>query len=268
MAWIELHQTLPRHPKLIRLANRLRVPRAQVAGHLTFLWLWTLDYAPSGDLSAFGPAEISAAADFGGDAELFAKALIETGWLDEGLQVHDWHEYAGRLIDDRVKAKERMREFRQRQREENERKRSDALRERSRTFAERSELPNPTQPNQERGGGEEARARGVPVTSGSTPTEPPAGFPKTEEQAREQAGVHGVLPDLAARAWTLAASRGWRDSKDVPIRSWPHYVAHCQARDRDRQAADVVRAAHGAPRGRGRPESKQIKENLPLPILA
>ena len=262
MAWIELHQTLPRHPKLIRLANRLRVPRAQAAGHLTFLWLWTLDYAPTGDLSAFGPAEISAAADFGGDAEMFAQALRETGWLDEGMQVHDWHEYAGRLIEDRVKAKERMREFRQRQREENERKRADTLRERARTLSECSELPNPTLPNQEvRRRRERAREGSTPEVDGHQ-TDPPPGFPASEVEARAQAGAWGVTPELAGRAWVLAASRGWRDVRDVPIRSWPHHVAYCQTRERGRQAEPDGRNP-ARPRG----EAAQIQESIPVRTL-
>ncbi len=108
--WIELHQTLPRHPKLLRLANKLRIHPAQAAGHLTFLWLWALDFAPSGDLSVFGPAEISAAACHPGkDAKAFVEALKETGWLDESLQIHDWQDYAGRLIEQKTKDKERKR---------------------------------------------------------------------------------------------------------------------------------------------------------------
>ncbi|TXH59337.1 MAG: hypothetical protein E6Q97_00145, partial [Desulfurellales bacterium] len=107
MAWIELHQTLPRHPKLARFANRLRVTRAQAAGHLTFLWLWALDYAPNGDVSALEPAEISAAADFSGDAELFCQALRQSGWIDEDGRIHDWMEYAGRLVEQRMRDKER-----------------------------------------------------------------------------------------------------------------------------------------------------------------
>ena len=112
MAWIEVHQTLNRHPKLARLATTLRIPKAQAAGHLLFLWLWSLDYAPEGDLSSFGPAEIAAAADFTGDAEKFGGALRDTGWVESDGQIHDWSDYAGRLIERKTANKQRMRERR------------------------------------------------------------------------------------------------------------------------------------------------------------
>ena len=52
----------------------------------------------------------------GGDAELFAKSLKEAGWIDEDGCIHDWHEYAGRLVDERIQSKERMRSYRERKR--------------------------------------------------------------------------------------------------------------------------------------------------------
>jgi hypothetical protein len=116
VAWIEVHQSLQRHPKLLRLSAKLRIHRAQSAGHLLFLWLWTLDYAPSGDLSAFGPAEISAAADYPGDAEIFAQALRETGWIEANGYLHDWHDYAGKLIDKREEDRKRKEEERRKKR--------------------------------------------------------------------------------------------------------------------------------------------------------
>ena len=112
MAWIEVHQTLQRHPKLLRLSAKLRVHRAQSAGHLLFLWLWSLDYAPTGDLSAFGPAEITAAAEYPGDAEIFAQALRETGWIEADGKLHDWYDYAGKLIEKREADRERKAESR------------------------------------------------------------------------------------------------------------------------------------------------------------
>jgi hypothetical protein len=116
MAWLEVHQTLQRHPKLLRLSAKLRIHRAQSAGHLLFLWLWSLDYAPTGDLSAFGPAEISAAAEYPGDAELFAQALRDTGWIDKDGKLHDWYDYAGKLIEKREADRERKAEERKNQR--------------------------------------------------------------------------------------------------------------------------------------------------------
>lgn len=109
MAWIESHQQMARHPKTLRLAGRLRINKAQAIGHLHLLWWWTLDYAPSGELSAYASCEIAAAAEWTGDAEGFLRALKETGWLDEGMRVHDWQDYAGKLLEERERDRLRKR---------------------------------------------------------------------------------------------------------------------------------------------------------------
>lgn len=98
MAWIESHQNLGRHPKLLRLAAKLRINKAQSIGHLQYLWWWALDFSPTGELSAFTPAEISAASEWTGDSELFYSALKETGWLDPDGKLHDWDHYAGAYL--------------------------------------------------------------------------------------------------------------------------------------------------------------------------
>lgn len=224
MAWIELHQTLPRHPKLIRLANRLRVPRAQAAGHLTFLWLWTLDYAPTGDLSAFGPAEISAAADFGGDAELFAKALVETGWLDKGMKVHAWADYGGKSIRERDQSRARMRVLRERQ---------SALRERSPnntvTCANGDEHrsvtpPSPSPPS----------SSPLPPTPPLTPPSPsPSPCPQALSKARAHEGqwptlqevlgiaeLRGITKECAEKWWLEHDARGGLDRTGQPLGRW------------------------------------------------
>jgi hypothetical protein len=106
-AWIESHQSLGRHPKLFRLAGKLRVHKAQAIGHLQYLWWWALDFAPNGNLSAFTPAEISAGAEWPGEPGLFHVAMCESGWIDGDGMIHDWWEYAGRLIA--AKEKDRLR---------------------------------------------------------------------------------------------------------------------------------------------------------------
>ena len=56
---------------------------------------------------------ISRAAQWDGDPEKLAKTLIRAGWIDEKedgtLEIHDWYEYAGKLIDQRQAEKERSR---------------------------------------------------------------------------------------------------------------------------------------------------------------
>lgn len=109
MAWIQAHQELGRHPKLLKLAGELRIHRAQALGHLLSLWWWALDYRPEGDLSALTSAEISAASDWPGDADRFLAGLQTTGFLDQDGRIHDWYEYAGKLVVARKKDAERKR---------------------------------------------------------------------------------------------------------------------------------------------------------------
>jgi DnaD/phage-associated family protein len=111
MAWFEFHQSLVTHRKLYSLAARLGVGRAQAAGHLAFLWAWALDNAASGDLAGIGDGVIGIAADWPKKAEVFVRACIESGFIDDdenGRRLHDWDDYAGRLNDRRARNKDRM----------------------------------------------------------------------------------------------------------------------------------------------------------------
>jgi hypothetical protein len=111
--WLESHQELRDHPKTARLRRRLGVNLPQAIGHLHLLWWWALDYADDGDLSAFDPDVIADAGGWEGEAGLFVRALTAAGFLDEDLRIHDWDDYAGRLVDRRAANAQRMREARE-----------------------------------------------------------------------------------------------------------------------------------------------------------
>ena len=111
MAWIQVHQTLKDHRKLFDAADELEVSPPHMMGLLVSFWLWALDNAPSGNLEGITPRMIARAAQWEGPAEKLTAALIRAGWLDENdggeLEIHDWYEYAGKLIDQRQAEKER-----------------------------------------------------------------------------------------------------------------------------------------------------------------
>ena len=111
MAWIQVHQTLKDHRKLFDAADELEISPPHMMGLLISFWLWALDNAPTGNLEGITPRMISRAAQWDGPAEKLAAALIRAGWLDEKdggiLEIHDWYEYAGKLIDQRQAEKER-----------------------------------------------------------------------------------------------------------------------------------------------------------------
>ncbi len=104
MAWIELHQTVWTHRKTLVLAAELGIEPDLAVARVMRLWCWSLDNCPDGDLSALPPAVLAAGANWSGDPEALVNGLLRAGFLDrqdERLLLHDWWEYAGRLIERR-----------------------------------------------------------------------------------------------------------------------------------------------------------------------
>lgn len=118
MAWIESHQALGHHPKTIALAEELHCSLATAVGYLHYLWWWALDYAQDGVVRTRAQAPASRASQWRGKPEVFWQALVATGFADvvdqecQTMAIHDWSEYAGRLIVVRNKDAERKREWR------------------------------------------------------------------------------------------------------------------------------------------------------------
>ena len=110
MAWIELHQSLPQHRKLLALRDALGLRTPAALGHMCLLWLWALDNAPDGDLSALPARQLAEICQFSerraGD---LAVALRTSGFVDADWRLHDWGDYTGRLIDQRAASRERQR---------------------------------------------------------------------------------------------------------------------------------------------------------------
>ncbi len=123
MAWIESHQALKDHPKTRRLARLLGVSVPAAIGHLHCLWWWALDYAPDGDLAPFDREDVAAAAMWEGLPEEFFSHMATAGFIDYGDStgpgyltthpfIHDWMDYAGRLVEIRKRKAEAMRQRR------------------------------------------------------------------------------------------------------------------------------------------------------------
>lgn len=125
MAWIESHQELREHPKTRKASRMLDVSVPTLIGHLHLLWWWASDYAEDGDLSGYENYEIADAAMWGGDPHQFVEVLctcgkagaagfLETVGDDESitLHLHDWGEYAGKIIDKRKADARRKRDAR------------------------------------------------------------------------------------------------------------------------------------------------------------
>jgi len=113
MAWIKIDQTLRDHKKVLSVSDDLDVDPVKVTGMLVLIWLWSLDNAPNGSLEGISNRSIARAAQWDGDADEFVEALKNARLLDVsadgGLSLHDWYEYAGKLIEKRETERERSR---------------------------------------------------------------------------------------------------------------------------------------------------------------
>jgi hypothetical protein len=117
MAWIESHTEIGQHPKTKRLARELGVTVPAAIGHLHLLWWWALTYAQDGDLSRYTDEDIADAVMFPKNPQKAVNALIAAGFIDETdgtRSIHDWYEYAGRLIDQREQNRARTKRARER----------------------------------------------------------------------------------------------------------------------------------------------------------
>lgn len=95
MAWIESHQTLRRHPKILHLCDLTKWSINEAVGVLHSLWWWTLDYAEDGDLKKFTSYQITLAIEAKIDPEILINVLIESKFIDKDMKIHDWWNYAG-----------------------------------------------------------------------------------------------------------------------------------------------------------------------------
>lgn len=174
MAWIELHQSLPGHRKIMRLRRALKIGQAQAIGHLCMLWLWCLDNCPDGDLSELMDCEIAEAAGYDKRPEDFTAALRSAGFVDANSHVHDWYSYAGKLIEKREQNANRMRQ--RRARADNVQRtcsaRADNVHDLCTATVPNRTVPNRTQPKEEE---EEERAHARDWNpQGDAPESPPA----------------------------------------------------------------------------------------------
>ncbi len=110
MAWIESHQSLATHRKTKAFARLLHINIPQAICHLHLVWWWCLDNAPDGDLTNIDCEDLADAASWHKDASKFYTSLVESGFVDHEMNtLHDWWDYAGKLVKQRAITKEQRR---------------------------------------------------------------------------------------------------------------------------------------------------------------
>ena len=134
MAWIESHQSLGNHRKLLTFIRILNISDVEAVGYLHYLWWWSLDNAPDGNLTGIPSDDIAMAGHWNQPGRgrkrnswQFVSALINSHFIDinteltpnsfelppnSTLYLHDWDNYAGKLIDRRRANSERQKAFR------------------------------------------------------------------------------------------------------------------------------------------------------------
>ena len=107
--WIELHADIFWHKKTLGAAKQMKMDVHTTVGYLAHLWTWALDHAPDGNLSHLSDRDIALAAGWLSKPSGFVDALRSVHFIDGDGRLHNWDEYAGRLIDSRRRDRERKR---------------------------------------------------------------------------------------------------------------------------------------------------------------
>ena len=108
-----MHQELREHKKMFKCAEALNISRVEMIGTLVCLWLWALDNAEDGSLADVSNRTIACVCGFPEKkAQKLVDALFQTGFLDKDEErncyvIHDWNEYAGKLMERRKNDRER-----------------------------------------------------------------------------------------------------------------------------------------------------------------
>lgn len=116
MAWLQIHQSLKEHRKEYAVADHLDIELPHAMGLIISFWLWALDNAPTGSLGSISNRMIARAARWNGNSDDLVDAFKSAELLDENedgeLEIHDWNDYAGTLIERRESERQRSRDRR------------------------------------------------------------------------------------------------------------------------------------------------------------
>jgi hypothetical protein len=206
---------------VITIAKILGIDQDAVVGKLVRIWIWADQQSLASDGNCYTLSVTPAFLDRVTNCTHFADALRKVGWLagdDESVTLPNFDRHNGQTAKARAFSARRM------------------VKMRAKRYAERDATSvTEAQP--------EKRREEIDICAGSD-IEPPRGWPASEDRAAQFAGH--VSPEVAVKAWLLARTRGWRDSKDVPIRcSFQSWIAIAHKYDIERKAKNDDRRIRG-----------------------
>lgn len=108
MAWIELHDTLPDHDKVLDVSEALKMDKDMVVGKLVRLWTWALKNREDGIFRARDIPTIAEIMRYKGTPKSLVDALVRARLLDQAgdtYVIHDWDERVGMLLAKRETAR-------------------------------------------------------------------------------------------------------------------------------------------------------------------
>lgn len=108
MAWIESHQNLEDHPKIMLLCSKTGWNVDEAIGKLQRLWWWALKYAEDGDLSKYDPSQFLVRLDSKIDPKLLFEILKEVNFIEKNGLIHDWLDYSGRYLTSKYRTSNQL----------------------------------------------------------------------------------------------------------------------------------------------------------------
>jgi 5-methylcytosine-specific restriction endonuclease McrA len=94
--WLPVDERFVRHPKVLKAARQLETTPFTLMGHLITFWLYVARFLPDGHIGGWDPELVHFGSRWPGDAEQFARVLVDVGLLDwdgEELRCHDWSDH-------------------------------------------------------------------------------------------------------------------------------------------------------------------------------
>lgn len=89
------------HKKTLELSEILGIDECYAVGIMCCLWTWAIESAQDGDLAGMTSRMLSKAIGWQGDPDALLEALKRVRYIDPDMKIHDWYQYAGRLIEAR-----------------------------------------------------------------------------------------------------------------------------------------------------------------------